>query len=112
MRTLRRIFKWLSWWATSQQDDERLRGEIDAHIALQIEENIRAGLPEEEARREALWKFGPVEGVKDGYREQRGFPSVETRHALCAAATTRGSRVHDCNGVDARCGDRRDHFHL
>jgi hypothetical protein len=59
MRTLRRFFKRLSSWATARKDEERLRAEIEAHIALQTDENIRAGLSVEEARREAAWKFGP-----------------------------------------------------
>jgi predicted permease len=78
MRTLRRFFKRLSWWATARKDEERLRAEIEAHIALQTDENIRAGLSSEEARRAAVWKFGPVEAVKESYREQRGLPSIET----------------------------------
>jgi predicted permease len=78
MRTLRRFFKRLTSWASARKDEERLRAEIEAHIALQTDENIRAGLPAEEARREAVWKFGPVEAVKESYREQRGLPSVET----------------------------------
>ena len=77
MKTLRRFFKRLSSWTTARKDEERLRAEIEAHIALQTDENIRAGLPAEDARREAVWKFGPVESVKEIYREQRGLPSVE-----------------------------------
>lgn len=78
MRILRRFSRRLSSWATSRKDEERLRAEIEAHIAFQTEENIRAGLSAEEARREAVWKFGPVEAVKESYREQRGLPSMET----------------------------------
>jgi predicted permease len=78
MRTLRRVFKRLSSWATARRDEERLRAEVEAHIALQTDENIRAGLSTDEARRAALWKFGPVEAVKESYREQRGVPSMET----------------------------------
>jgi predicted permease len=78
MKTLRRFFKRLSSWATARKDEERLRAEIEAHIALQTDENIRAGLSTEEARREAVWKFGPIEAVKESYWEQRGLPSMET----------------------------------
>ncbi len=78
MKTVRRFFKRLSSWATARKDEERLRAEIEAHIALQTDENIRAGLSAEEARREAVWKFGPLEAVKESYREQRGLPSMET----------------------------------
>jgi predicted permease len=78
MRTLRRFFKRLGSWVTTRKDEERLRAEIEAHITLQIEENIRAGLSAEDARREAMWKFGPVAAVKESYREQRGLPPIET----------------------------------
>ncbi len=78
MRILRRFFKRLISWTSSRKDEERLREEIEAHIALQTEENMRAGLSAEEARREAVWKFGPVEAVKESYREQRGLPLMDT----------------------------------
>jgi len=78
MKALRRFVKRLSSWATARKDEERLRAEIEAHIALQTDENIRAGLPAEEARRQALWKFGPIEAVKESYREKRGLPFMET----------------------------------
>jgi predicted permease len=87
MRTFRRFFRRLVSRATIRQDEERLRAEIEDHIARQTEENVRAGWPPAEARRQAVLKFGPLESMKDTYREQRGLPSVEvlvldTRHAL------------------------------
>jgi macrolide transport system ATP-binding/permease protein len=78
MKRLRRFFKRLTAWTTARKEEERMREEIEAHIALQTDENIRAGLPAEEARRQAVLKFGPVEAVKESYREQRGLPSIET----------------------------------
>lgn len=78
MRILRRFFKRLMSWTSARKDEERMRLEIEAHIALQTEENMRAGLPAEVARREAVLKFGPVEAVKESYREQRGLPSLDT----------------------------------
>ncbi|MBO0722315.1 MAG: ABC transporter permease, partial [Blastocatellia bacterium] len=87
MRTLRRFFKRLSSWATTQRDEARLREEIEEHLALQTAENIRAGLSPAEARRQAALKFGAVEAMKESYRDQRGLPFLETlildtRHAL------------------------------
>ena len=78
MRTLRRFFKRLSSWATTQQDEERLRAEIEDHLALQTAENVRAGLSPVEARRQAVLKFGGVEAMKESYRDQRGLPLLET----------------------------------
>jgi putative ABC transport system permease protein len=87
MKTLRRLFRRLTSWATSARDEERLRTEFEEHIAMQTAENLRVGLSPTEARRQALLKFGSVEAIKDAYRDQRGLPFIETlvsdtRHAL------------------------------
>jgi putative ABC transport system permease protein len=77
MRSLRRFFTRLRNSATRRAQDERLRGEIDEHIALQTEENLRAGLSPIEARRQARLKFGGVEAMKQDYRAERGLPLIE-----------------------------------
>jgi len=87
MRTLRRWFTRLTSWVTIRRDEQRLRAEIEEHLALQAADNIRAGLSPTEARRQAALKFGAVEATKDRWRDQRGLPSVEsliqdTRYAL------------------------------
>ena len=78
MRTLRRFFKRLTSWATTQQDEERLQAEIAEHLAMQTAENIQAGLSPIEARRQAMLKFGGVEAMKEEYRDQKGLPFLET----------------------------------
>ena len=78
MRSLRRFFTRLLNLVTGQSPDARLTEEIEGHIALQTEENLRAGLSPAEARRQAMLKFGGVEGVKEEYRGERGLPFVET----------------------------------
>ncbi|HEX4807673.1 MAG TPA: ABC transporter permease [Bryobacteraceae bacterium] len=87
MRTIRRFFRRLISWATTQRDEERLRAEIEEHLALQTDENVRAGLSPIEARRQAVLKFGAVEAVRESYRAQKGLPLMETlvqdiRHGL------------------------------
>jgi predicted permease len=87
MRTLRRFFKRLSSWAKTQQDEERLRVEIEEHLALQTAENVRGGLSPVEARRQAVLKFGALESIREDYRDQKGLPFIETlmqdtRHVL------------------------------
>ncbi len=62
MRSTRRFFSRLVKPATRRAQDERLKEEIAGHIALQTEENLRAGLSPVEARRQAMLKFGGVEG--------------------------------------------------
>ena len=72
MKGLRRFFKRLTSWATTQQDEERLRAEIEEHLALQTAENIRAGLSPAEARRQAVLKFGAVEAMKEAIGTKEG----------------------------------------
>jgi hypothetical protein len=87
MRTLRRFLKRLGSWTTTRRDEDRLRSEIEEHLAHQTAEYVQAGLPPAEARRQAVLKFGGVEAMKESYRDQRGLPLLETliqdmRHAL------------------------------
>ncbi|HEX8836811.1 MAG TPA: ABC transporter permease, partial [Candidatus Acidoferrum sp.] len=77
MRSLRRFLTRLLNLATRRSQDERLREEIEEHIALEAEENLRAGLSPIEARRQAMLKFGGVEAMKQDYRAERGLPLVE-----------------------------------
>jgi len=51
--------------------------ELESHLALHIEDNLRAGMSPEEARRVALIKLGGVTLTQERYREQRGLPMLE-----------------------------------
>jgi hypothetical protein len=78
MRRLRRFLRRLSSWATADRHEAQLRAEIEDHLDFQTAENVRAGLPPSEARRQARSKFGSVEAMKEDYRDQMGLPVVET----------------------------------
>jgi predicted permease len=52
--------------------------ELESHLAFHIEDNLRAGMSPEEARRQALIKLGGVTATQERYREQRGAPMLET----------------------------------
>jgi len=77
MKALRRFLNRLSNSAARRDQEERLREEIAEHIALETEENLRAGLSPVEARRQAMLKFGGVEAMKQDYRAERGFLLIE-----------------------------------
>jgi predicted permease len=77
MRALNRLFTRLLNFTTRRRDDERLREEIESHIAAQTEENICAGMTPVEARRHALLKFGAVESVRENYHAEEGLPFLE-----------------------------------
>jgi hypothetical protein len=77
MSSLRRFLTRLFNSATRRAQEERLREEIEEHVALQTEENLRAGFSPVEARRQAMLKFGGVEAMKQDYRAERGLPLIE-----------------------------------
>ncbi|HEV2699156.1 MAG TPA: ABC transporter permease [Terriglobales bacterium] len=62
-----------SSFADSRTDQE-LDAEIASHLEFAIEENINRGMPEEEARRQALIRLGGVEQAKQQNRDARGLP--------------------------------------
>src|SRR5208283_5231796 len=57
--------------------DSDLDREMAAHLELAIEENLQRGMPAEEARRQALIRFGGVEQAKQRHREARGLPGLD-----------------------------------
>ena len=70
MRALNRCFSRIWNFATRRRSDERLREELDQHVALQTEENVRLGMSPQEARRQALLKLGAIEAIRERYREE------------------------------------------
>ena len=57
--------------------DQDLDAEIASHLGLAIEENMRRGMSVEEARRQALIRFGGIEQAKERHREARGLPALD-----------------------------------
>ncbi|HKD72465.1 MAG TPA: permease prefix domain 1-containing protein, partial [Candidatus Acidoferrum sp.] len=98
MRSLRRFFTRLFNSMARCEQQERLREEIAEHIALQTDENLRAGLSPTEAHRLAMLKFGSVEAMKQDYRAERGLLLLENllqdlRFALRSLQRTPGLTV-------------------
>ena len=77
MRALRRFATRVLNFATGPHSDERLREEMESHLAAQTEENIRAGMAPAEARRQAGLKFGTVQAVREDYLAEKGLPLLE-----------------------------------
>jgi predicted permease len=78
VKAARRLFRRLRSWTRTHEDEERLRAEIEEHLSLQTADNLRAGLSPQEARRQAMLKFGTGDAMSEEYREQKGLPMVET----------------------------------
>lgn len=61
----------------TRQADDDFSVEIETHIAMHVDDGMRAGLTAEEARRRALIKLGGLEQTRQAYRERRTLPWVE-----------------------------------
>src|SRR5260221_8066042 len=57
--------------------DLELANELESHLQLHADENIRQGMTPEAARREALIKLGGIGELKETYRQRRGSPLLE-----------------------------------
>ena len=61
---------------TTRRDAE-LAAEIESHLQLHTDENIRRGMSPEAARRDAVLKLGSMVVVTEEYRDRRGLPLLE-----------------------------------
>src|SRR6266849_7518559 len=57
--------------------DREFDEEAQSHLDLAVEDYVRRGTPEAQARRLARLKFGAVEASKDAHRDSRGLPWLE-----------------------------------
>ena len=78
MRRLRAFSLRFAGLFKRQEHDRDFSAEMQAHLQLHIEDNLRAGMTAEDARRRALMKLGGVEQTKQVYRERRALPLLET----------------------------------
>ena len=58
--------------------EAELAEELESHLQLHIEDNLRRGMTPEAARRDALLRLGGLEQTKELYRERRSLPFLET----------------------------------
>ncbi len=115
MRTVRRFFTAARRLDDQAGAEERLRAEIEDHLALQTAENVRAGLSPVEARRQAVLKFGGSrrdQRTLAGATRTAGSGNAVPGHAPRAATLANGPGVHDRDDADAGAGHRRDHLDL
>jgi putative ABC transport system permease protein len=78
MRSLRALFWRLSGLFRKEGRDREFADEMESHLHMHIEDNLRAGMNPQEARRQALLKLGGIEPTREIYRERRGLPLLET----------------------------------
>ena len=77
---MKRLRVWtmrLAGMFSKEQRERELADEIDSHLQMHIDDNLRAGMTLEQARRSAMLKLGGVELTKQAYREGNTIPFLE-----------------------------------
>jgi predicted permease len=70
----------VNWWQRLRRSgrlENQLDAELQFHLERQVADNIRAGMPEDEARRRARLEFGGLDRAKEECRDARGTMWVE-----------------------------------
>ena len=78
MKRLRACFSRFAGLFQKRRRDREFAEELESHLQLHIEDNLRAGMTPREARRQALIKLGGIEQTKEIYRDRRGIPFLDT----------------------------------
>jgi macrolide transport system ATP-binding/permease protein len=77
MRKLRALLIRLRGLPHQQQQDRDFAEELESHLQMHIEDNMRSGMTPEGARRDALLKLGGIEAITQAYRDQTTLPLLE-----------------------------------
>jgi len=77
MKRIRRWSRRIAGVFHTRRRDAELAAEIESHIQLHADENIRRGMSPEAARRDAVLKLGSVPAITEEYRARRGLPLAE-----------------------------------
>src|SRR6476660_1351224 len=62
---------------TRRAMDRAFQQELDSHLIMMAEDNVRRGMSPEQARRAALIRLGGPVAIQEQHRAVRGLPSVE-----------------------------------
>lgn len=93
MKYLRAFFARLSGLFRKDARDLEFNWELESHLQMHMDDNIRSGMSPEEARRQALIKFGGLEAARESVRESSRLLWVE--HAMQDARyALRGLRLN------------------
>ncbi|HZI49525.1 MAG TPA: ABC transporter permease, partial [Pyrinomonadaceae bacterium] len=58
--------------------ERELADELESHLQMHIDDNIRAGMSPQEAKRVAVMKLGGVDQTKEAYRDRATIPFLES----------------------------------
>jgi hypothetical protein len=91
--------------------DRDASDEFRAHLQFHIDDNLRAGMTPDEARRDALLRFGGVGLAKEQHRDRRGMPGLDAliRDLLYRPPAQEASGLHRRRDPHPRAWHRREH---
>jgi hypothetical protein len=78
MRQLRAWLLRLKGVFLKEARERELADEIESHLQMHIDDNIRSGMSPQEARRNAIMKLGGVDQAKEAYRDRATIPILES----------------------------------
>jgi predicted permease len=78
MKSLRAWLNRLTGLFSNQRREQEFAAELEGHLQLHIDENVRSGMTPEAARRDAILKLGGLEPTRQAYRERGTLPFLET----------------------------------
>lgn len=78
MKVLRVMLARLAGLFRKEGRESDLRDEFESHLQMHIDDNVRAGMAPDEARRQALLRFGGMEAAKESVRETARMRWLET----------------------------------
>jgi len=98
MAKLRALLKRVISYSHRNQRDAELAAELESHLQFHIEDNLRAGMSPEEARRQALIKLGGLDQTKESVRNRRGLLWLDSlaqdaRFAIRSLRRSRGFAI-------------------
>jgi hypothetical protein len=76
-----------------RRSDDDFSAELESHIALHTDDDIRAGLTPEEARRQALLRLGGAEQTRQAHRQRRTLPWLDSLLQTRVMASARCAEV-------------------
>lgn len=78
MRQLRAWLLRLKGVFLKSERERDLAAEIDSHLQMHIDDNLRAGMSPQEAKRVAVMKLGSIDSTKEAYRDRSTIPFLES----------------------------------
>ena len=75
---LRIVASRIRGWLTRRPADEEFARELASHLEMLAQENVRRGMPPNEARRAARVRLGGMTQISERHREMHTLPLLET----------------------------------